>query len=86
MHIWVGISRRGKTAIVIFEGRLTAKGFRRIARIGLITFLSNFYPDSHRVYMDNDPKHNSKLVKRYFRLMGTNIMKTPAQSPVKLIN
>lgn len=42
----------------------------------------NTFPDGHRLVMDNDPKHRSKLTTRWLREKGINHWQTPPQSPV----
>ena len=41
-YLWGGISRRGLTDLVIFEGKMNSAGFQDILTVGLIPFLENF--------------------------------------------
>ena len=62
-HIWAGISWKGRTPIVIFDGILNAEGYETILEQGLLPFLRDVYPSGHRPMQDNDPKHSSNRVK-----------------------
>ena len=81
VHVWAGISWKGRTPIVIFEGIMTAEGYENILREGLLPFLRNVYPTGHRVMQDNDPKHTSNRVADFLQAEGVNWWKTPPESP-----
>lgn len=81
VHVWGGISWRGKTNIVIFEGTMNADGYKHILQQALLPFLNQIYADGHRLMQDNDPKHTSKKVQEFFEEEGVNWWKTPAESP-----
>ena len=66
IHIWGGISTRGATKIVMFDGIMNAERLKKILEAGLLPFIEQKFPNSHRLYQDNDPKHASKLIERFF--------------------
>ena len=68
VHIWGGISARGATRIVMFTGIMNAQRYTQILDKGLIPFLSEYFPDGHRLQQDNDPKHNSNYVKNILKI------------------
>ena len=72
---------RGSTGICIFEGKMDAEMYVDILRKTLKPFIDEVYPDSHRLFQDNDPKHTSRLAKEFFEENGINWWKTPAKSP-----
>jgi hypothetical protein len=82
VHIFAGISRRGATSIIIFENFLDSKGFKRLIERSVLPFVRNEFPDGHRLYMDNDPKHTSRYTKFFLETKQINHFKSPAQSPV----
>ena len=55
VHVWAGISRRGPTPVVIFEGLMDVEFYLSILRVSLL--IRSTYPDSHCFMQDNDPKH-----------------------------
>ena len=46
LHVWAGISRRGAT---IFSGIMDADLYINILQQGLVPFIRNTYPDSHKL-------------------------------------
>ena len=81
MNIWAGISWRGKTDIVIFDGITNGNGYIMILRRSLVPFIHRVYPEGHCVMQDNDPKHTSRNTQEFFAEEGTNSWRTPAESP-----
>ena len=81
VHVWAGISRRGRTSICIFEGIMDASLYIEVLEATLLPFLSLVYPDGHRFMADNDPKHTSKDAKEFLRVNNINWWRTPAESP-----
>ena len=53
VHIWGGISKRGATKLVIFNGIMNATRYTDILRESLLPFVSTVYPDGHRFQQDN---------------------------------
>ena len=81
VHIWAGISKRGKTGICIFEGTMDGSFYVKILEETLIPFLQKVYPDGHRLMADNDPKHTSNEAKRFLKDQKVTWWQTPAESP-----
>ena len=81
IHVWAGISKRGATKIVMFNGIMTATRYSDILSASLVPFLKGKYPHGHRLYQDNDPKHTSKYVQRFFVANRIQWWKSPAESP-----
>ena len=75
-HVWVGISRRGTTPIVIFDGTMNADLYISILRSSF-PFTHSTYPDSHRF---NDSKHTFRTAQQFFAEEGINWWKTPPES------
>ena len=55
--------------------------FTEILDKTLLPFINSVFPDSHRFFQDNDPKHTSKKAKSFLSENGVNWWKTPAESP-----
>ena len=81
VHVWAGISMRGRTGICIFEGIMNAPVYVEILEKTLIPFVSEVYPDGHRFMQDNDPKHVSKLGQSFLSASNINWWRTPPESP-----
>ena len=83
MHVWVGISKRGRTGICIFEGMMNAPWYISILEHTLLPFITTVYPDGHHLMADNDPKHTSKAnaAQEFLVENGVHCWCTPAESP-----
>ena len=75
------ISPRGATPVVLFTGIMTSTKYVRILEAGLITFINEVFPDSHRFQQDNDPKHCSKYTRKKLVEYSINWWPIPAESP-----
>lgn len=81
VHVWGGISWRGRTPIVIFDGTMNAPGYESILREGLLPFLQEMFPSGHRLMQDNDPKHTSNRIKLFLEAQDVNWWQAPPESP-----
>jgi hypothetical protein len=54
VHVWAGISMRGRTGIFIFSGIMDATMYTDILETTLLPFLHDTYPDGHKFMQDND--------------------------------
>ena len=81
LHIWGGISNRGATKIVMFTGIMNAVRYSKILDASLLQFIKECYPNGHRLQQDNDPKHKSKFIEKYFLKNRVNWWKTPPKYP-----
>ena len=81
VHVWAGISKKGRTGICIFEGIMDRFLFCDILDTTLLPFLRERATAGHRFMQDNDPKHTSGYAAEYMREHGVNWWKTPAESP-----
>ena len=81
VHVWGGISKQGATQLVIFSGIMNATIYGDILSVSLLPFIQEAFPDGHRLYQDNDPKHTSKYIQRFFERNGVTWWKNPAESP-----
>ena len=81
VHVWAGISKRGRTGICIFEGIMDAPLYIEVLNQTLLPFLERVYPDSHRFMADNDPKHTSREATDWLAAHDVHWWRTPAESP-----
>ena len=65
VHVWAGISKRGRTGVCIFEGIMKKELFVSILDGTLLSFIENVYPEGHKFMMDNDPKHTVAVNKKF---------------------
>ena len=81
VHVWAGISFRGATSICIFEGKMNAALYGCILEKTLLPFIAEVYPDGHKLMQDNDPKHTSGYIQKFFDTRNIQWWKTPPESP-----
>ena len=65
----------------MFQGIMTATKYGDILSASLVPFVQKTYPDGHRLYQDNDPKHTSRYIQAFFDAKKINWWKSPAESP-----
>ena len=61
---------------------MESQGYQKILERNLLPFINNVYPDGHRLWQDNDPKHTSNSTKKWMKDNGVNHWPTPPESPV----
>lgn len=81
LHIWAGISMRGATDVVLFEGIMKKEFYVDILKTTLVPFGEKVFPDGYRLMQDNDPKHTSAFARDYFKTANIVWWKTPPESP-----
>ena len=81
VHVWAGISLRGRTGICIFEGTMDGSLYIQILDQTLLPFIADVYPDGHRFMADNDPKHTSGVAHGFLEEKQVYSWRTPAESP-----
>ena len=82
IHIWAGISMKGPTDLMMFDGIMDAPLYVRILREALIPSAQRLYPGGNYLFMqDNDPKHTSRCARDFFADNGIEWWKTPPESP-----
>ena len=80
--VWGGISKRGATPLLIFNGIMDSQFYQQsILKNAFLPFVKVAYPTHHRLWQDNDPKHTSKSTKQFMEENGINWFPTPAESP-----
>ena len=65
----------------MFTGIMEAIHFGKILDASLVPFIAECFPDGHRFQMDNDLKHRSSHIERYFETHHINWWATPPESP-----
>ena len=81
LHTWGAISYQGASPVVIFTGIMDAECYAQILDRSLVPFIRSCYPAGHRFQQENDPKHTSGHVERYFESRQINWWRTPPESP-----
>ena len=56
----------GDTQIVMFNGIMNAERYTKILEKSLVPFIKEHFAARHRLQQDNDPKHTSNRVKKFF--------------------
>ena len=79
VHVWAGLSLKGKTGVCIFDGIMDANLYVEILDSTLLPFIRHAFPDGCcRFMQDNDPKHTSNRAKEYFEGMGSVLVEDPS--------
>ena len=81
LHVQAGISVRGSAGICIFDGIMDKFLYMEILEKTLFPFISDVYPDGHRLMTDNDPKHTSQAAQQFLKDNDVYWWCTPAESP-----
>ena len=61
---------------------MESTGYQTILERNLLPFVKKTFPDGHRFWQDNDPKHTSRATKQWMSDNGINHWATPPESPV----
>src|SRR5256885_4326802 len=80
IHAWGGFSLYGKTSLYCFVGKMDAKFYVGILEEQLPE-VEEMMGDNWRFQQDNDPKHTSRLAKRFLRENVPVIIDWPSNSP-----
>ena len=82
VHVWAGISMKGRTGICIFDGIMKEELYVEILDETLLPFLHDKFGDSnYRFMQDNDPKHVARLTRAWLQENEVNWWQTPPESP-----
>ena len=79
--IWGCFSADGVGGIEIIEGRMNASKYTKILTTHLLKSANDLGLDRNFVFQqDNDPKHTSKLTKKWFEDNDVSVLDWPSQS------
>ena len=68
VHVWAGISMKGRTGICIFDGIVKKELYGEILDETLLPFLHDKFGDcNYRFMQDNDPKHVAHLTQAWLQ-------------------
>lgn len=81
VHVWGGISWKGRTEVCIFDGIMDAEQYIDILKVTLVPFFQRIYPAGSKCMQDNEPKHTSKKAQQFVSENGINWWRTPPESP-----
>jgi len=65
----------------MFIGILNATRLGAVYEAGLVPFIEKTFPDGHRLYQDNDPKHASKHIDDFLNKKKIVWWYSPPESP-----
>ncbi|EYB89875.1 hypothetical protein Y032_0227g2836 [Ancylostoma ceylanicum] len=83
LHIWGGISYRGRTHLAIIPGhiRINSRIYCKIIERCLLPFIRKTHNGFARIVQDNAPAHSSRFTQDNFREWGLNAVGWPPESP-----
>lgn len=80
--IWACFCSKGTGELKIIEGKMNALMYRDVLSEKLMQSVHSFHFENGFVFQqDNDPKHTSKLMKKWFEDNDIDVIKWPSQSP-----
>ena len=79
--VWGGITKSGPGPISQVIGIMDAVGYVNILEENLENFTNKNMPLNWIMQQDNDPKHTSRLAKKWFDDNNVQVMEWPPQSP-----
>ena len=81
--VWGCISWKGPGRLHRVEGRMDAKQYIQILSESFLGSLGDYKVQPGTIYFqqDNDPKHTSKLAKKWFQDKNIKLLPWPASSP-----
>lgn len=79
--VWAAFSWHGVGPISRITGRMDQHVYKNILENVMVPFCWEHMPVTCVFQHDNDPKHTSRLVKRYLEESHTDVLDWPAQSP-----
>ena len=83
--IWGGISKRGPTGLMIFNGNMDSVFYQHILTDNLVPFVKECHPGSPRLYHDNDLKHTSRDTQEWMTANGIKWWRSPESPDLKPI-
>ncbi len=83
LHVWAGISARGATDIVIFDGaeRLNARNYITLLESFYVPFAGKAYNDNSVLVQDNAPMLTAHIRQKFLRSNGVGTIDWPPESP-----
>jgi hypothetical protein len=82
MMFWGSMGRKGVGNLVPIEGKMDSVAYLRIPQENMLDSAEKLGLGSGFIFQqDNDPKHTSALVKRFFAENDYELLDCPAQSP-----
>ena len=81
INVWAAFSSMWTFPLSIFNHNMNSDMFLWILQTHLISQAFVFHENAWRVVMDNDPKHKSKVVKKFLDENLPNQIPWPSQSP-----
>ncbi|RCN46359.1 hypothetical protein ANCCAN_07653 [Ancylostoma caninum] len=83
LHIWGGISARGRTHLAILPGhvRINSRIYCNIIERCLLPFIRKVHNGFAQIVQDNAPAHTSRFTVEKFREWGLSSVEWPPESP-----
>ena len=65
----------------MFSGIMNAEKLKLIFRAGLLPFIQEKFPDGHKLFQDQDPKHASSAIEEFFERNNVEWWPSPPELP-----
>ena len=67
--------------MIMFSGIMNAEKLKSILGAGLLPFIQEKFPDGHKLFQDQDPKHASIAIEEFFERNNVEWWPSPPESP-----
>ena len=81
MNVCAGITLLGRTRIDIFDQTVDSELFRSILKRSIFPDAKRLLEANWQLYMDNDPKHKSKMALKFIAENQVQLVNPPPNSP-----
>lgn len=81
VHVWAGIHHNGKTDLVVLQGNVNQRSYRRLLETVCLPHARRVYGNNFLLQDDNAPAHRARTVNAFIQAQGVTRLPWPSKSP-----